>query len=150
MLPRGKDENLRDEMVDKDGNIWRTDAWPDLVHSHFADVYKAREVEIRPEKRELEKPSNEALQHGGHELLAMVLGLTERKRTLEEYDEHLVADVDGSYVPRNGCKGKRGGMDGRPKQEAKDSGVLDGWRTHWLEICSRAAKQGDRVGGVMG
>ena len=42
------------------------DAWPDLVHQHFADVYKALEVEIKAEKRELENPSNEALKHGGH------------------------------------------------------------------------------------
>ena len=54
-------------MVDKDGNIWGPDAWPDLVQQHFADVYKALELEIMAEKRELENPSHEALQHGGHE-----------------------------------------------------------------------------------
>ena len=66
-----------------------TDDRSDLVHQHFVDLYKAPEVEIMAQKRELESLSHAAMKHGGHAraamaraTLEMALELTERKSKL--------------------------------------------------------------------
>ena len=76
-----------DEIVDKGGNIWGPDAWPDLVHQHFVDLYKAPLVEIMAEKRELESSAGAAIKQGGHArsaearaTLEIALELAERKK----------------------------------------------------------------------
>ena len=76
-----------DEMVDKDGNIWEPDAWPDLLTKHFVDLYKALEVEIMAEKRELQNLSCAAMKHRwtstcrtARACLEMALEITERKK----------------------------------------------------------------------
>ena len=82
-----------DEMVDKDGNIWGPDAWPDVVTKHFVDLYKAPGVETMAEKRELENLSFAAMKHGGQAhtaqaraCLEMALEITEKNSKPEEYD----------------------------------------------------------------
>ena len=51
-----------EETMEKDGNIWGSDDWPDLVHQHFVDLCRALEVEIMTEKgaRKLVPCSNDA------------------------------------------------------------------------------------------
>ena len=58
------------------------------------------------EKRELENLSCAAMKHAAQAraCLEMALEITERRS-----DEHLVAFVDGSYFPPNGCKVKTRG-----------------------------------------
>ena len=50
-----------DEMIDKDGNVLGFDDWPKMVHQHFADLYKALEMEIMAEKRQHENLSHAAM-----------------------------------------------------------------------------------------
>ena len=57
-----------DEMVDKGGNTWGPNEWPDLVHKHLVDLYKAPEVEILAEQHELHRLSLAAIKGGARTL----------------------------------------------------------------------------------
>ena len=89
------------------------------MHQHFVDLHKAPEVEIMAEKRELGNLSSAAAKHRGTCAL-------EKPPCHPGNDDHLVACVDGSCIPRNGCRGKRGGLDGDQSKKRKNDGILDG------------------------
>ena len=118
-------ENV-DEMLDKDGNIWGPDDWPDLMHQHFVVLYKVPEVEIMAEKRELESVLHAAMKHGGHaragtstRCLGNVAGIHRKKLQTRGYDEQLVAYVHGSYIPCIGCKEIAATWMGRKSRSAR-------------------------------
>ena len=84
-----------------------------------------RSSEIMAEKRELESLASAAMKQAGRARAAkaratmeMALELAERKSKREEYDEHLVTFVDGSYIPRNRSGWETGGLDEGQSQEA--------------------------------
>ena len=126
-------------MVDKDGNIWGPDAWPDLVTKHFVDLYKAPEVDILAEKQGARESVFRSIENRrtstdctGPCMSRNGVDIMERKSQPEEYDEHLVAFVDGSYFPPNGCKvaikGKGENQTGkRNEMSTPDRGRI-GWR----------------------
>ena len=50
---------------------------------------------------------------------------------MPKYDEHLVAFVDGSYFPPNGCKVTTKGNGENETRWRKEMGTLDGGRIGW-------------------
>ena len=115
------------EMVDKDGNIWVPDEWLDLVHRHFADLYKAPEVKILAEQREVASLSYVAVRSGGRARdrkaragLEIAMELAERKCKPDEYDEQLTAQCERILHPVSLRQGKRHGCGQGPGQKTKE------------------------------
>ena len=136
-------------LIKNGGNIWEPDDWPDLVHPHFVDLYKAPESDIMVEKRELESLSHAAMRHGGHAratqaraVLVMALEPTERKCKPEEHDEQPLAYVDGSYIPCPSFKENWSEMERDQGNKRKKALTPDGGRIGWGFVGVRIAPTG--------
>ena len=113
-----------DEMVDEAGNIWGPDDWPDLVHQHFVDLCKAP----RPRSwlRSVSfgecpmQPSTAERMHGlcKHALRWKCRWNLQKEKANqnEEYEEQLMAYVNGSYFLCPGCKDEYAVQAGRGRK----------------------------------
>ena len=68
------------------------------------------------------------------------MALELRKSKPEEHDEHLVSNVDGSYITYNGCKGKLG-RDGDQRNKRQKAGIPGGPRIGWGFVVVRQHKE---------